>query len=299
MSRRRKGDSSLELLLDTICNTFGGVLFVAILLSILLKTSAHDVDAKSDSTASPENALKLQASLLDATTVRDGLLRALEQQQSQSRLVQPQAERSTEVLLNGSIQRALLLKSQEQARQHLSTSRAAQQATENDLQNLDQALKILEAEVQERKTALEQEVQSRTQVTPIPRLHRSNKREIGLILRFHRLYSWKRYSPTGAPLGLNDADLVIVKETASDIQVMPKPYAGMPVDDSTMKNELQTLLAPFDPREEHITLVVWTDSFNECVLVKQALVARGFEYALIPMNEGGRVYDRGGQSQVQ
>ena len=39
MSRRRAGDSSLELLLDTICNTFGGVLFLAILVSLLLKST--------------------------------------------------------------------------------------------------------------------------------------------------------------------------------------------------------------------------------------------------------------------
>lgn len=34
MGRRRRGSaSSLDLLLDTICNTFGGVVFMAILVS--------------------------------------------------------------------------------------------------------------------------------------------------------------------------------------------------------------------------------------------------------------------------
>lgn len=36
MSRRREEDSSLELLLDTMCNTFGGVMFIAILLSVMV-----------------------------------------------------------------------------------------------------------------------------------------------------------------------------------------------------------------------------------------------------------------------
>ena len=41
MSRRKRtADSSLELLLDTICNTFGGVLFRAILICVLLRMAS-------------------------------------------------------------------------------------------------------------------------------------------------------------------------------------------------------------------------------------------------------------------
>jgi hypothetical protein len=301
MSRRRRSiDSSLELLLDTICNTFGGVLFMAILLAMLVKSAAHDTRANTDSSRSNVNALKLQTALIDANTERDALLLAVEQQKtSQSRLVPPQAQSSTKNLLASSIQRESLLKRLEEARLELSKSRAIQQAVEKDLLTLDQTLKVLEADVQERQMTLEKEIRSRTQVTPIPRLHRSSKREIGLILRFHRIYSWQRYSPTGVAIGLNDTDLVVVKETALDIQVLPKPYAGMPVNSATVSNDFGKLLAPFDPRSEHITVIVSTDSFDECVLIKQSLVARGFEYRLMPTKNGERVYDRGGQGQVQ
>ena len=36
MRRRQDEDSSLELLLDTMCNTFGGVMFIAISLAVML-----------------------------------------------------------------------------------------------------------------------------------------------------------------------------------------------------------------------------------------------------------------------
>ena len=43
MSRRRRQrtetNSSLDLLLDTICNTFGGIIFLAILVAVLLQFS--------------------------------------------------------------------------------------------------------------------------------------------------------------------------------------------------------------------------------------------------------------------
>ena len=41
MSRRRKNDTgSLDLLLDTICNTFGGILLIALLVIVLLNTTS-------------------------------------------------------------------------------------------------------------------------------------------------------------------------------------------------------------------------------------------------------------------
>jgi hypothetical protein len=45
MSKKREPESSLELLLDTMCNTFGGVMFIAIALVVVLSMMSHlDVD---------------------------------------------------------------------------------------------------------------------------------------------------------------------------------------------------------------------------------------------------------------
>ncbi len=42
--RKRETPSSLELFLDTICNTFGGIVFLAILLSIIVQNrTRHSV----------------------------------------------------------------------------------------------------------------------------------------------------------------------------------------------------------------------------------------------------------------
>jgi len=58
MSRRRRNgsESSLELLLDTICNTFGGVLFLAMLISLLLAQSRRRTEAD-ETAADPRAAL--------------------------------------------------------------------------------------------------------------------------------------------------------------------------------------------------------------------------------------------------
>ena len=41
MSKSREPESSLELLLDTMCNTFGGVMFIAIALVVVLSMMSH------------------------------------------------------------------------------------------------------------------------------------------------------------------------------------------------------------------------------------------------------------------
>ena len=51
MSKSREPESSLELLLDTMCNTFGGVMFIAIALVVVLSMMSHinaDIPFKSD-----------------------------------------------------------------------------------------------------------------------------------------------------------------------------------------------------------------------------------------------------------
>lgn len=57
MRRRRRTTSadSLELLLDTICNTFGGVLFIAILVVILLRMTGESEEETPVPTVAPEH----------------------------------------------------------------------------------------------------------------------------------------------------------------------------------------------------------------------------------------------------
>src|SRR5687768_3661347 len=81
MSRKSSASSdSLDLLLDTICNTFGGVLFIAMLVIILLNMSgekAASVPATPDAQAQLAAA---QAEMVRAQTELDQLRRAAAEQ---------------------------------------------------------------------------------------------------------------------------------------------------------------------------------------------------------------------------
>ena len=68
MSRRRAAkQDSLELLLDTICNTFGGVLFIAILVVMLLQQTGKGVSPPPPVTVPPEKLHDLSQQITELT----------------------------------------------------------------------------------------------------------------------------------------------------------------------------------------------------------------------------------------
>jgi TolA-binding protein len=67
MRRRQEEDSSLELLLDTMCNTFGGVMFIAISLAVMLSmrsaVNAVPADTSAEIRAVQQRIAELQLEL--------------------------------------------------------------------------------------------------------------------------------------------------------------------------------------------------------------------------------------------
>ena len=84
MSRRRAvKQDSLELLLDTICNTFGGVLFIAIMVVMLLQNAGQGPETVVPA-PSPE---ELEARTEQLATLSAEVLRQQQIQASQTSLV--------------------------------------------------------------------------------------------------------------------------------------------------------------------------------------------------------------------
>ena len=108
MSRRRASrQDSLELLLDTICNTFGGVLFIAILVVLLLQQTGGSPDVPSSVVASP---VELQSLVIRMEAVAADLTRRQQNRDSQQAIVQKFA---TEAIREQIVQRQAVTVEQE------------------------------------------------------------------------------------------------------------------------------------------------------------------------------------------
>lgn len=320
MARRRPaGDSSLELLLDTICNTFGGVLFLAMLVSLMLtQTRRKTEDSPADPAAAVSAADLVRLDTRAEDAARD--VEALEAQASQARradrdLEVPNAaemlaamEAAEQRVTEAEARRAELLATL--AREQAATARAAaaRAAADRDREQIaaaaERARGRLAAAVEERETLLAEAVRLRdaaarrntvdTTGNP-PRMRDTDKPEFGLMLRYGRLYLMKNLR-AGEQV-VNEADFSLSPGLLFN-EARAKPHAGIDLAVTEGRDAaLQRITAEFPPSRWYVCLVVHPDSFEEYATVKNWLTERGYECRLFPTDRS--VTDNGDVSDVQ
>lgn len=316
MSRRRAaGDSSLELLLDTICNTFGGVLFLAMLVSLMLTQTRRRSE---ESPADPAPAIAT-ADLTRLDTRRADLIRELEALSEQIR----QARRIATVLdvpdadslltaMEAAESRATTLEDRrakllaEVATDQAATAQAqaAKAVDEREHRRLEEeaakARERLAAATKDRESLVSSAITIRDKAARnatvrtsgrAPLMHGTDKREFGLMLRYGRLYLMKQL--LNDSLVVNSTDFVLVPGILRN-EARAKPHAGVDLtEDDGLDAGLRRVTADFPPSRWYACLVVHPDSFEEYLVAKHWLVDHGYECRLFPttqpVNDGGEV----------
>lgn len=315
----RKGDlndSSLELLLDTICNTFGGVLFLAMLVSLLLTQTRKRSELEAE-TADPVPAVSA-ADLVRLDVRADEAERELAQleavvadvQEMGGQMADPgyrekldamqEAVRAENALAS---RRVRVLR--EIADAQAATARAAGKtsATERERAEAERQLEVaherLEAATREREQLVQSAIRLRddsartatvSTTGRAPRERNTDKSEFGVMLKYGRMYLMHNYDSGEREVNTKDFVLTpgLLNNTAE-----PKPNAGLDLKNRSLPAaELRRYLAPHPARDWYPCLVVHPDSFEEFLTLKAALVSLGYEYRLMPTNKG--VLDGGG-----
>ena len=306
MSRRRSSkQDSLELLLDTICNTFGGVLFIAILVVLLLQQTGAG-PAATASVSPPMSPVEIQSLAIRMETIAEELPRLRLNRDSQDAIVQSFAPDAIRQMLAT----RTALNAKEEALQTDVDQRVASLAQlvagvevisdENDTvrKRLDEAKERLNAA----KNQLDKDRQSRVQEVRLPVLRTERgKTEIGLVMRYERLYVWHEYDSSNTRLGLNTRDFVVIGEAWGGLITRPNPTRGVLLDESESSQEaVRRVLRQFDPKECYLAMIVRPDSHGVFRHVRDRALELGFEYRLMPVETDEAVTDRGGTGgQVQ
>ncbi len=280
--RRRPPESSLELLLDTICNTFGGVLFLAILVSVLLQMTAR-VESRQLPTAQKEAELRRLQRQHHETMARLQSLRiaAAEQRRLRERLDDANAlrqlakieelEQYREGLAN---ERHRIVSQAGSLQTKVNRDTSALNALANDL-----AAKI--AEVAKLEETLADEVAKRTEATRLPTLQNTTKLERTLCLRYGKLYQL-----AAADGSYNTTHFEVVQDLTGT-SVSPKPSGGFVVKaDGTSQDMIKAAIASVDATDTYLAVFVWSDSFHEFRELKKVMVDAKFEYRLEPVPNG-------------
>jgi len=289
MTRRAPPQSdSLEMLLDTMCNTFGGIILIALLIALLARETRRN--------QAETRAITQSASLLH---------RQLEQAQSelaqarrlQQELARRAADPATAHLLS-LVQRReqlrdlneLLVEQLRTANQPVSfrpadlisnwTARAT--AVETNLtqeRTLAASLQSQLADLQLQSNALAQAALRQVQHLRLPREHDTTKTNLNVIVRYQRVYPlyFFRYG-----LPERNTDSLAWQEEPNNIKrVDPLPNQGFDAGPA-----LAPFLAQVPTNNFYLAFQVYEDSFAAFRPAKEAALQHGLEYAWEPRTNG-------------
>jgi len=241
--------ASLELLLDTICNTFGGVLFLAMLVSLMLAQTRRQQESTQPRDASPAlsaaefTRLETRAEKVTAELERleqvvatgrravtslevKGAAAMLDAMEAAERQARELEARRTRLLANlASLQASARRAEIEKARREEESERiteaavAAREQLEASISEREQLLasRIRLQEEEARRGLIETKGQA-------PREHVTDKTEFGLMLKYGRLYAMKVRNGFEWVVNQEDFD---VRPGLGVNRASPKPHKGL------------------------------------------------------------------------
>ena len=300
-------NDAFGLFLDTICNAFGGILFISLLVCIMLQLSGKCLaDPKIDEVRQAR--LKGELSGLDDEITR--LMDQLAGQLGQLEMIESAADSQL-------LKKYKLLKNEELRQAGIYQKRTAGNDTVLiDLAEINKRLgcsrKQLD-ELAEKYSALEKKFKPvkarRAQVVDRGGVARmSGKTQIPVLVSGGRLIFVYKYDSRGKPISKNEDECEFVRKLVggkTKIEIRPKDGCGIAVDShETVAKILADRLAKFTaaPTEQNnkkenqchnFMLAVWPDSYKQARIFRDILISNGFDYGLIllkkdqPIGTGG------------
>lgn len=293
MSRKKNPQAGLDLFLDIVCNTFGGILFIAMLVVIMTKMIVRqDVPREIetvpvDAVLSAEN--RLQTLLYEQE-------RLYKQVRSYREIVSPEQESARRVFELENERDEILKTKTTQSQTIIENVKSIAEA-ENLWNETLQQLELLEDDYHRKRQAFfESVVKDNLHDVQLPQMRASNKRKVALVVMGDKLFFWHRTTPDGLPYGLNDEQFVAF-DRGDYAETFPKPWTGFPL---TAEPDDQTAIAgrlrKFDASRVAFDVVVFRDSFGSFHILRSVMADNGYEYTLFPMKPDQSLIDRGGSA---
>ncbi len=300
MTRRRPlFRSSFDLLLDAMCNTFGCIVLLAILVAVLLQNASATQSPSEERSIDRAQWLAMQAQLKAAQTKLQHLQ---ELAQALEKIIPKPGDAemidNVEQLQALNARRRDLLEQKQAFEEKMVAQRRRLEQLAQQKKKIDSEINHSDYQLARLEAALKQEMKRRSEDSRLPYERDTRKKGLALVIRYGRLYIWHEYDRAGNRLGLNTKEFVVVKEASDGIYTLPKPYAGVPISMGS-ESAIRSLLRDFDPQDWFLDMPVWADSFEVFQTFKAVAVSLGYEYCIIPMAEGEDVLDRGGKGRVQ
>jgi len=279
--RRVHTDDSMDMLLDTITNLFGGVIFIAILVA--LQTGRQTDRTANQVEAAADRLVTLRTNIAEA---RSRLVRKTDLAAYTQGLVRQPDETWDETLksLTSDIQAATL---------RLDQAKRQLQRLQNKREPIDEKLRLasehgdqLHAEIKQFEAEIQRERELRKLNARLPVTRITNKRPAHIVLT-----RGKMFIVDGCDGGLSaivdktrrDVDLVQLPNDRTKIILLPN--AGLRVDDQLARSSRwRQLLITARSEQYFLYLTVRPDAYKEFLILRQLAVSAGYDYDVVPLS---------------
>jgi hypothetical protein len=303
--RRNESDDSMELLLDTICNVFGGVLFLALLVCLLTQNAAQSMSNQlpSDELLSMrveqrKAELRLQEAQQQLATMQAQQGHLTQLLASLGKSSDPEVAEAYSALVVElsalSQQRERVAAEVAEASERLRKAEADEHAAKKEhdaaVARRDATTADAERQLAEAREAAEAEREKQTVQLRLPRARVTGKQEVALFISQGRLFMPLTYDRNGWPTG---RDAKVTTSVGLNESIGPADLriaAGIPVEaNGQALATLDRQLSRLDPAVHFVTLAVWPDSYKQFRELREHVVKKRFEYRLLLMGTGESV----------
>lgn len=283
MRRRHKNQNdSLDMLLDTMANVFGSIMFIAIIVAILSSSgsvarhiakdfatdlSHHSIEQLRRQVLEIEEAANFSESSFADNSESKELMRILVHLNEMYNHAQSRRDRA-ELLW------AQFVASESQYVSQQTQTESELNATEQEIQRIDQEIiKMREA---------------RTVRARLPVERATNKSPKHVVLRYGRFF--EVYTGNGQDYSRPVATDVKLRRSGRQTHVSMVAGGGVRVTDDFGKvPRWVSLRRSIDPARHFLYIVVFPDSYAEFSILKQAALAAGLEYHVLAIDPDGEL----------
>lgn len=294
--RRKKPHDSLYMLLDTMCNAFGGIILLAVLVVLLTNQEKASKGAASDRQEMLERRLGLAWTNLEQSM---RLATTLQEKANDPSRKQQVALVSTRTQLQSQVQQIRL--AIDQGQKEIDSANAADPAQRLKFLNGELATaQTKKLDVQNALTAVQENIKRSKQRSAdmgrliaakrndlerplrLPKEHETGKRVVYLIARYGRIYPCRN-----SDLSRNETD-IIWTSGISDLTAEPIPGRG--INPITNPATLEAYFASQSRESVYMAFCVFEDSFPAFIHAKEIAMAKGLSFGWDPFkNEDGPV----------
>ncbi len=275
-SRRFKTENdSLEMLLDTMCNLFGGIILLALMVTLIAKDA--------------EMSEKLTEAEIKTREMREKQLMQLEEElRAAQKFQQDLASQAGDPEVQEQVK---MLQQRETIQQTLEELRQELEKTKSRLEESAESLKELEEMKQSQAVsaaAAQQEDVAQPERMRLPREHETEKSPAEIIVKNGMIYPVNFYQ-NGTPVS-NTAGFV--RRDVGQLQVL-EPIEGKGMNPRLHSSQLSQFFRSI-PAGTYLVFRVYGDSFSEFNEAKKAASESGLELSWMPIEKDVNVVLGGG-----